>query len=127
MGLPSSHASRLFPAESTARSPQTFQWQLGRQSSLFEALAASQSSFGSTIPLPQLSVDLQLAEQPSPPTVFPSSQTSPAAASRRPLPQLSFDLQSEAQPSPLTLPPSSQTSFRSTIPFPHSSSDLQSA
>ncbi len=62
------------------------------------------------IPLPHVSSDLQSAEQPSPETLLPSSQTSPFDLSTMPLPHASFDLQSAEQPSPSLLLPSSQTS-----------------
>ncbi len=72
------------------------------------------------MPLPQRSVDLQSAAQPSPSTVFPSSHTSPAIASGMPLPHFSFDLQSASQPSPSTMLPSSHTSPGSSWPLPQS-------
>src|SRR5438045_3948156 len=41
----------------------------------------------STTPLPQVSVDAQFAEQPSPEVLLPSSQTSPLRLSKMPSPQ----------------------------------------
>src|SRR5512143_2661046 len=82
----------------------------------------------STMLLPHTSRDLQSDEQPSPETVFESSQISPRLASTTPLPQTSADLQSPAQPSPEAVLPSSQTSpaSTSTTLLPQVSFDVQS-
>src|SRR5262249_20408979 len=75
----------------------------------------------STMWLPHASLDVQSAEQLSPSTWLPSSQTSPLAVSTMWLPQVSSDAQSPEQPSPEVLLPSSHTSPRdvSTRPSPH--------
>ena len=61
----------------------------------------------------------QSAGQPSPPTVFPSSQVSPIAESTRRSPQSSSPVQSARQPSPALVLPSSQASRPSRAEFPH--------
>src|SRR5437867_2184629 len=61
----------------------------------------------------------QVAEQPSPPTAFPSSHSSPT--SRTPLPHASSRQVAE-QPSPPTVFPSSHSSPTSRSPLPHASS-----
>src|SRR5437588_296060 len=87
---PLSHCSPN--ALSTTVSPHFCDWQLVRHVALglFElSPPASHCSplIGSITPLPQVSFDLQSAEQPSPETVLPSSQTSPFVLSRMPSPQ----------------------------------------
>src|ERR1043165_9148598 len=68
------------------------------------------------MPLPQISVDLQSAEQPSPAAVLPSSQSSPGSIVW--LPHTSF-LQDAEQPSPSRTLPSSHSSPESMIALPH--------
>src|SRR5437016_8267772 len=96
-------------------------WQLSLQLPGTGGSHASPAAI-STTPLPQLSFDLQSAEQPSPSLWLPSSQASPAAVSVIPLPHVSFDLQFAEQPSPSLVLPSSQISFLgSAVGFPAAS------
>src|SRR5438552_2901259 len=87
-------------------------------------LPSSQSSVSSRRPLPQLSSERQLAEQPSPGSVSPSSQTSARSTSTTLSPHLGT-VQSDWQPSPLTLSPSSQSSPTSRKPLPQCSFERQ--
>ena len=143
--LPSSHAS---PGSITPL-PHPCTLQSAPQSAMVAGSAGSQASPASqsVIPLPQLSSLRQSPLQPSPPSKFPSSHTSPgstiplpqpvslqvavqpptgsggshsspATQSVMPLPQLSSLRQSELQPSPPSELPSSQTSPGSVSPLP---------
>ena len=146
---PTKFPSSQISAPSTMPLPQSITWQSAAQVAMVAGSAGSQGSPASqsVIPLPQVSSLRQSPEQPSLPSLLPSSQTSspsmiplpqpavtqparhpaaafggshssPASQSTMPLPQDSLLWQSAPQPSPPSLLPSSQTSPPSTIPLP---------
>src|SRR5450432_2497518 len=93
------------PAATGASTPQVTsvpgRLQVASQPSPLVVLPSSQSSPGSSFPLPQSPSFVHVAEQPSPALVFPSSHCSPG--STLPLPHAPGSLaHADEQPSPLT-------------------------
>jgi len=75
-------------AELTLPSPQNATVQSALQLAVWPEVSHCSPVPGSTMPLPHISSERQSAEQPSPLTLLPSSQTSPFAGWTFPLPQV---------------------------------------
>ena len=121
--LPSSQTS----PGSTKPLPQYISWHKGEHLASSSGGSQASSASQSIMPLPQLSSLRQSLEQPSPPSLLPSSQASPSSST--PSPQLApMNLQLLPHWGSVSMFGGSQSSSvtQSTIPLPQVSSDRQS-